>query len=49
MTIKVGNLTEFDGEKFLVTQITSRPKDGSLKVVLQQILPLEGVDEVPEE
>lgn len=42
MSTNVGEVIVFDGCNYLVTQITSRPKDGSKKVVLQEVLPTDG-------
>lgn len=49
MQYQVGDRAEFGGENFLVTAIQARAKDGSRKVTLQEILPLDGVDAVPQE
>ncbi len=40
---QVGERIEFYGSNFDVTQIVSRAKDGSRRVILQEVLPLDGV------
>lgn len=42
---QVGERIEFYGSNFDVTQIVSRAKDGSRRVILQEVLPLDGVGE----
>jgi hypothetical protein len=38
MTHHVGDEVRFDDSEFVITQITQRAKDSSLKVVLQEVV-----------
>jgi hypothetical protein len=38
---QVGEEITFDGAQYVVTQISMRAKDGSKKVVLQEVVPQE--------